>query len=45
MSIFRGVEEGGGFFNAWWVLKRVSDIALGNIVWSSFRWLLAVNSA
>jgi len=29
----------------WWVFRRVSEIALGNIVWLSFKWLLAVNSA
>ena len=37
--------EGMGFFNGLWVFKRVSKIALGNMVWLSFKWLLAVKSA
>jgi len=43
MSIFRVWGWGGGY--GWWVFKRVSKIALGNMVWSSFRWLLAANLA
>jgi len=43
MSAFRGVE-GGGFYG-WWVFRRVSKIALGKMFWSSFKWLLAMNSA
>ena len=40
---FHGLE-GRGVYD-WTVFKRASKIALGNIVWSSFRWLLPVNSA
>jgi hypothetical protein len=36
---------GGGIFNGLWVLRRVSKIVLGNIVWLSFKWVFAVNSA
>ena len=36
---------GGGIFYGPWVLRRVSKIVLGNIVWLSFKWLFAVNSA
>jgi hypothetical protein len=27
------------------VLRRMSKIALGKMVWSSFKWLLAIDSA
>jgi len=39
----RGV--GRDEFYGWWVFRRVSKIAFGNVVWLSFKWLLAVNSA
>ena len=35
---------GEGFYG-WWVFRKVSKITLGNIVWLSLKWLLAVNSA
>jgi len=38
-----GCGGGGGY--GWWVFKRVSKIALGNMVCLSFTQLLAVNSA
>ena len=40
---FHGLEGRGDY--DWTVFKRASKIALGNMVWSSFRWLLPVNSA
>ena len=39
---FSGLWRG---FYGWWVFRTVSKIALGNMVWLSFNWLLAVNSA
>jgi hypothetical protein len=45
MSVSLGNGGGGGGFNGWRVFKRMSKILLGNKVWSSFKWLLAVNSA
>jgi hypothetical protein len=43
MFAFRDME-GGGFY-VWRFVRRVLKIALGNMVWLSFKWLLAVNSA
>jgi len=43
MFAFRDME--GGSFYVWCFVRRVLTIALGNMVWLSFKWLLAVNSA
>jgi hypothetical protein len=34
-----------GRFYGWLVLRRMSKIAFGKMVWSSFKWLLAIDSA
>jgi hypothetical protein len=39
------VRGWGDEFYGWWLFRRVSKIALENMVWLSFKWLLAVNSA
>jgi hypothetical protein len=36
---------GSGWFYGWWFFKRTSKIALGKMVWSSFKCLLALDSA
>jgi len=38
------VVKGGGVFYGWYVLRRVSNILLGTIVWLSFKWLLEAYS-
>jgi hypothetical protein len=50
VGLFCGVYDrsrdvvGGGFYGLWG-FKRVSKILLGNMVWSSFRWLLLMYSS
>jgi len=39
------VSGGEGFYSCFCSLARVSKIAFGNMVWLSFRWLLAADSA
>jgi len=41
----RGLGEGGVvYYCCKWVARIVSKIALGNMFWLSFKWLLAVYS-
>ena len=35
---------GVGRFYGWLVLERTSKITFGKMVWSSFNWLLAIDS-
>ena len=42
VALGRGSGEG---VYGWWGFKRVSKIVLGNMVWSSFKWLLSKCSA
>ena len=38
-----GVWVSGGVYG-WWGFRRASEIMLGNMMWSSLKWLLFKNS-
>ena len=43
VCLLLGGQGGMGFYGRW-VFVRVSEIAFGNTVWFSFKWLFAATS-